>query len=120
MSGMKQPPASEEAKQAFDGLEMAFASQYEEISRKNVFGFDGLHTNGKYFVSLYGDGVILKLPTDSREEALKLKGAEYFTPIGKSPSEWIMIPLTHLDAWEKYANLSREYVERLRKGGKKE
>ena len=72
--------------------------------------------NGKAGVMFKDDEMIFKLNGDEEQEALNLKGAQYFDPMGGRPmTGWVQIPNTHAAKWKDYAVISMEIVKNLKK-----
>jgi hypothetical protein len=100
-----------EAREYFDEL----ARQFEVLpggSRGQMFGYPVAKVNGKAFMSFYHEDIVFKLDPTSLQEALALSGAHLFDPMGtgRKMKEWVQVPSTHIDIWNKLAVKARGYV----------
>lgn len=72
--------------------------------------------NGKAGVMYWKEYMVFKLEGDTLEEALKLKGAKLFDPMGGRPMNgWVQLPEGHSAKWKKYAEISMTLVKKLKK-----
>jgi len=72
--------------------------------------------NGKAGVMFKDDDVIFKLTGEKEQEALALKGAHYFDPMGGRPMNgWVQIPNAHAALWAAYASASMDLVKKIKK-----
>lgn len=63
------------------------------IETVKMFGGVGAKVNGRMFAGLFGASVMIWLPEDERAEALALKGAAPFDPMGDGRrSDKLMLP----------------------------
>jgi TfoX/Sxy family transcriptional regulator of competence genes len=63
------------------------------VETVKMFGGVGAKVNGRMFAGLFGASVMIWLPEDERAEALALKGAAPFDPMGDGRrSEKVMLP----------------------------
>src|SRR5438128_697373 len=61
-------------------------------SRK-MFGYPAAFVNGNMVMGLHEDRMILRLPEESREELLKIRGAATFEPMpGRPMREYTVVP----------------------------
>jgi hypothetical protein len=94
--------------------------EYDAVSKEladagvvggSMFGMPCLKIDGKMLAGLYGDAMTFKLPSEPREQALALAGAEHFDPgMGRPMKEWVVIPLEHAETWPTYASQAMEFV----------
>lgn len=78
-----------------------------------MFGKPCFKINGKAFICFYQDCIVCKLNGEAHQEALSLDGSVLFDPSGKGRAmkEWVQIPFTHQQSWEKFARAAANYVE---------
>jgi TfoX/Sxy family transcriptional regulator of competence genes len=63
------------------------------VETVKMFGGVGAKVNGRMFAGLFGASVMIWLPEDERAEALALKGAAPFDPMGDGRrSDKVMLP----------------------------
>jgi hypothetical protein len=103
-----------EARKCFDDL----ADQFAVLpggNRGQMFGMPVAKVNGKAFMGLFQEEIILKLDSISRKEALALPNAHLFDPMGNGRlmKEWVQIPYENVQIWAKLANQARLYVRDL-------
>jgi hypothetical protein len=103
-----------EARKCFDDL----ADQFAVLpggSRGQMFGMPVAKVNGKAFMGLFQEEIILKLDSVSLKEALALPNAHLFDPMGNGRlmKEWVQIPFIGPEIWEKLARQARLYVHHL-------
>jgi TfoX/Sxy family transcriptional regulator of competence genes len=61
--------------------------------RRKMFGYPAGFVNGKMFIGLFQESMILRLPTGPREEFLKLHNAKIFEPMaGRPMREYAAVP----------------------------
>ncbi len=96
------------AEQLFHDL----AENIPGVKEGKMFGSLCLKTsNGKSCAMLWKDCLVVKLGTDELNKTLKLKGITSFEPMkGRPMKEWLQVPLTYADLWEKLALKSLLYV----------
>lgn len=96
-----------------DGL---FAELAEELApqgakRGQMFGMACLKDpNGKAFVGLHGEELVVRLNRDTTEHAaaLALPGSHLFDPMGGRPmKDWICLPLAQHEQWLPLAEAAR-------------
>jgi hypothetical protein len=79
--------------------------------------------NGKAGVMFWKDDMIFKLDGEDQQEALSMKGAKMFDPMGGRPMNgWVHVPNAHSAKWEKLAKISMRNAEKaevLKKAKKK-
>jgi TfoX/Sxy family transcriptional regulator of competence genes len=66
------------------------------IVEKRMFGGVGFLVNGNMSVGVYKDELIVRLPPDETEAALKKPGARIFDITGRPMKGWLMIGRTGL------------------------
>jgi hypothetical protein len=72
--------------------------------------------NGKAAAMFYKDDMIFKLEGPAEENAMKLKGAKIFDPMGGRPMKgWVQLPFTHSKKWPDIAKQSMDYVKKIKK-----
>src|SRR5579872_2089060 len=70
--------------------------------------------NGKSGVMFWRNDMIFKLRGDDEKEALSLKGAKMFDPMGGRPMNgWVQVPAVHSAKWKQYAETSMEEVKKI-------
>jgi hypothetical protein len=64
------------------------------VETRNMFGGVAAKVNGHLFAGLFGLSTMLQLPEPDRSEALALKGASLFDPMGdgRARSDKVMLP----------------------------
>ena len=97
------------AQELFDGLAEELAPLGAKKSK--MFGMPCLKDpDGKAFVGLYQDQLVVRLSRDSAEhaEALALDGAHLFEPMaGRPMKDWVCLPETHEARWHDFAVAAR-------------
>jgi len=93
------------------------AKEIPRVQESKMIGSLCLKTpNGKSGAMFWKDNIVVKLTEDELQEALSLAGAQLFEPMeGRPMKEWVQIPYTHKDVWEKYALCSVELARKLKK-----
>jgi len=78
----------------------------------NLFGKDCFKVEGKAFVCFFQQCMVFKLQGETKNEALSLDGSSLFDPSGKGRpmKEWIKVPYTYHQHWEKFAQEAFNYV----------
>lgn len=72
--------------------------------------------NGKAGVMFWKDDIIFKLEGDELKNALSLKGAKLFDPMGNRPmGGWVELSYDHSKKWKELAKKSMDYVKSLKK-----
>src|SRR3954463_6188706 len=71
--------------------------------------------NGKAGVMFWREDMIFKLQEDIVKEALSLKGAKLFDPMGGRPMNgWVQVPNVHSAKWQKYAVVAMDFVKKIK------
>jgi hypothetical protein len=78
---------SEQHKAVLDDLLL----QIPGVTAKKMFGCPSYFIAGKAFVSVFGDGVAIKLPKDQMDAVLKRSDAKPFAPGGMPMGGWVLI-----------------------------
>ena len=96
--------ASGEALEAFERLAGRFVSE-AGVSRGTGFGSSpGLRVHGKIFAMLAGDALVVKLPRDRVDQLVASGAGARFDPgHGRVMKEWVTLPVTRADDWERLA-----------------
>jgi hypothetical protein len=72
--------------------------------------------NGKAGIMFWRDDVIFKLEADDLNNALSLKGAKLFDPMGNRPmGGWVQLSYDHSKKWKELAKKSMDFVKNLKK-----
>ena len=62
-------------------------------TKRKMFGFPAGFVNGNMFMGLFEDSMILRLPSESREELMQSHGAKAFAPMaGRVMKEYVVLP----------------------------
>ena len=97
----------------FEDLRTELINNHDAI-KGSIFGHKGLKVQGKVFVFYNEPNLVVKLKSEDVEEALKLKGAQNFDPMGGKPmKEWIEIPYNDNQQWFDYSMKGMAYVRSL-------
>ena len=77
-----------------------------------MFGKPCFKINKKAFICFFEESCVFKLTGSNHSEALHMEGAIHFDPSGKNRpmKEWIQLPYTCHNHWEKFAASAFEYV----------
>jgi len=76
--------------------------------------------NGKASVMFWKEFLVVKLDGDAQAEALKLKGAQVFSPMeGRPMGGWIQLSDEHIKKWQRYATIAHEFVKKIEAAPKK-
>jgi TfoX/Sxy family transcriptional regulator of competence genes len=68
------------------------------VERRKMFGYPAAFVNGNFFMGLFQDDLILRLPEEARAELLKMKGARQFEPMpGRPMKEYVVVPSRLVD-----------------------
>ncbi|MGH3462799.1 MAG: hypothetical protein ACRDP9_15160 [Kribbellaceae bacterium] len=103
------PQSSERTMQVYDEVAAGLAD--EGVTKGSMFGMPCLKTGKKVLGGLWGDAMNFKLPTEAREKALTLPGAEPFDPgMGRPMKEWVLVPLDESASWRDLAAQALAYV----------
>jgi hypothetical protein len=97
------------AQELFDALADELAPLGAKKSK--MFGMPCLKDpDGKAFVGLHGDELVVRLARESAEhaEALALNGAHLFEPMaGRPMKDWICLPEAEHERWSEFAVAAR-------------
>lgn len=87
----------------FNELADDLAAQHDNVELGKMFGMPTIKRNGKAIAGFWRDSMVFKLTDETvREQALALKGAEQFDPMGGRPMrEWVVVPADHSDEWPR-------------------
>lgn len=79
--------------------------QIKGANKGKIFGHQCYAIGKKPFYFLEEEDVVFKLEGKVREEALKLKGATFFDPMGtgKGMTNWIQLPYSQKAHWDYYS-----------------
>jgi hypothetical protein len=103
--------SAEAAGATYETFADAFIQKHPGTSAGSMFGMPILKIDKKSFAGSYDGAAVFKLPEGSRAEALGLKGAEFFDPMGGRPmKEWVVVPATHAKQWPAFAESALRYV----------
>ena len=93
------------------------AKELPDVKEGKMFGALCIKTpNGKASAMFYKGDMIFKLEGEAEQNALKLKGAKYFTPMENRPMNgWVQISFDHSKKWKELATISADYVRKLKK-----
>ena len=103
-SGMPRPDAAALAR--LDALADDLAAAGVAFERGQMFGCPGLRApgRGKFFATLWGDDLVVKVEGGAREQALALDGARLFEPMpGRPMRQWVLLPVRHHERWTHLA-----------------
>src|SRR5262245_34493031 len=97
------------AQELFDALADELAPLGAKKSK--MFGMPCLKDpDGKAFIGLHGDELVVRLARDSAEhaEALALDGAHLFEPMaGRLMKDWVCLPGAEHERWSEFAVAAR-------------
>lgn len=81
--------------------------------QSQMFGKPCFKVNGKAFTSFFDNEMVFKLSGEMHKEALSLDGSCQFDPSGKKRpmKEWVQVPFTSKENWQKFAKEALEYVK---------
>lgn len=85
-----------------------------DVAKGKMFGWDCLKVNGNVFIAGNESGMTFKLDESGRAQALQIKGAQHFDPMGGRPmKEWIFVPPHVLDQTRDLAEEAFRYGSSL-------
>jgi len=87
-----------------------------EVDLRMVYGVDALVAYGVPFVASHGGDLILRLDTESRDEALMLSGTTEWNPMGRGEADFVIVPGIHVatdDVLRYWIERAYEYAESL-------
>lgn len=96
--------------------ELLYISTGEKIKgavQGQLFGKPCFKIDGKAFMCFFQDCMVFKLAASYTEKALSLSGAKLFDPSGKGRpmKQWVQIPFTHKEQWEKFAIAAANHIK---------
>jgi len=93
----------------------SIANELSDVKESKMFGALCIKTpNGKSGVMFYKDEMVFKLEGKTLAEALNLKGAKLFDPMGGRPMNgWVQMPYEHHKKWKELAMISTELVRKI-------
>ena len=93
------------------------ASGIPEAKEGKMFGALCIKApNGKAGVMYWKEDMIFKLEDNDLKNALALKGAKLFDPMGNRPmGGWVQLSYDHSKKWKELAKKSMDYVKGLKK-----
>ena len=105
--------ASGQAEVRFERLSRRFISE-PSVSQGTGFGSSpGLRVRGKIFAMLGSDGLVVKLPKGRVDQLVASGVAVRFDPgHGRVMKEWVTVPVSQADNWERLAAEAFAFVER--------
>jgi hypothetical protein len=83
---------SQAARQVFDQL-AAEQLRRPGVSRRRMFGRDGLNVEGKFFAFFDHDQLVLKLPAATAEGLIRA-GEAFTTRMGPTMHRWVSVPMS--------------------------
>jgi hypothetical protein len=88
------------------------AAEESGVKQSQMFGMPCLKTGTKAFAGYLEGAMIFKLTGEEHAEALSLKGAYLFDPMGtgRVMKEWVQVPDAQSGTWEAFARAAAEYV----------
>ena len=91
------------------------AAELPDAQESKMFGALCIKApNGKSGVMFWKDDMIFKLEGDKAAEALALKDAKLFDPMGGRPMNgWVQVPNAHSAKWKKYAEIAMANVKKM-------
>ena len=92
-------------------------TEIPDVKPGKMFGAACMKTaNGKSGAMFWQDHLVVKLQGDPLHEAKNLAGSKPFEPMaGRPMKEWIQIPFDHRDHWKKFATISVQAVNAMKK-----
>jgi hypothetical protein len=107
-AGAKKPPPPEAWQDVLDTL-----AGNPGITRKGMFGADGLGLAGKYFAMTWKGALVAKLPRDRVDALVASRIGTHFDPgMGRPMREWIQVPVGAGD-WVALAEEALAFVASL-------
>ncbi len=98
----------EEFKEIFD----SFLLELPDVQPGKVFGMPGYYVGGKLFASIFGSGLVLKLPKDICDNLIVNKdGFDHFAPLGNNMKEWVVITKDDPESFEEEMALILQSIE---------
>ncbi len=93
------------------------AGELDDVKEGKMFGALCIKApNGKAGVMFWKDDIIFKLEGDELKNALSLKGAKLFDPMGNRPmGGWVQLSYDHSKKWKELSKKSMDYVKSLKK-----
>ena len=93
------------------------AGEFADVKEGKMFGALCIKApNGKAGVMFWKDHIIFKLEGDELKNALSLKGAKLFDPMGNRPmGGWVQLSYDHSKKWKGLAKKSMDFVKSLKK-----
>lgn len=94
-------------------LFLSIGDKLKNAEQNQMFGKPCFNLNGKAFMCFFQNEMVFKLNGNTHKEALALKDSQLFDPSGKKRpmKEWVQVPFTHSDRWEKFAEAALKYVK---------
>jgi len=87
------------------------------VTQGAMFGVPAFLVDGRVFACVWGDGVGLRLPTETAQTVVGLMGLKSFTPFGRSPMRgWIQRDCTDVPEFtptRKLCDAACAYVRAL-------
>jgi len=93
------------------------ASELPKAKESKMFGALCIKApNGKAAAMFYKEDMIFKLDKNTEKEAIKLKGAKIFDPMGGRPMRgWVQLSYAHSKKWPELAKKAFDYVKKIKK-----
>jgi hypothetical protein len=91
------------------------ASELPDVQEGKMFGAMCIKApNGEAGVMFHSENIVVKLAGDVLNEALKLKGAKFFDPMGGRPmGGWVQLTEQHTAKWKHYSAIAMEEVKKI-------
>lgn len=100
------PSATAAGLAGLDDVAAELADAGVGYERSQMFGCPGLRRpgKGKFFVTLWGDDLVVKVSGDAHAEALAIEGAHRFEPMpGRAMGDWVVVPASARARWSELA-----------------
>ena len=99
-----------------DGMTAWFADR-PGVTSQPMFGVPAFFVEGRVFACVWGDGVGVRLSTETGQSVVGLRGLKSFTPFGRSPIRgWLQRDCTSdpdFAATQALCDAAYEYVQSL-------
>ncbi|MCE7741335.1 MAG: hypothetical protein GOP50_02650 [Candidatus Heimdallarchaeota archaeon] len=98
----------EELKEIFD----SFLLELPDVQPGKVFGMPGYYVEGKLFASIFGSGLVIKLPKEHCENLIENEdGFDHFAPLGNNMKQWVVITKDDPESFEDEMDLILQSIE---------
>jgi hypothetical protein len=103
---------TESPRERYDAIVERLVREQMGVVAAKMMGMPCMKADGKMFAGFSEEAMVFKLGGEAHARALGLAGAHVFDPskMGRPMKEWVQVPFTHADGWDKLVEAALGYV----------